>query len=239
MKITYIYHSCFTVEVNDIVFIFDYYKKDLPKFDITKKIFVFSSHKHQDHFNQEIFQKMEGYDNVRFILSKDIKMNETYMEKINLPVKFRNKIQYAGKNETIDMGEGILIETLTSTDEGVAFLIYINDLCIYHAGDLNWWTWIGESEEEYKDMTFRYQREIGKLKNKKIDVAFLPLDGRQEERFYLGFDYFMRNTNTLHAFPMHFWEDTSVITKLKAMDCAKEYKDNIIEVATEGQSFLI
>lgn len=93
--------------------------------------------------------------------------------------------------------------------------------------------------EEYTDMTNRFKNEIKKLEGKNIDVAFLPLDPRQEDRFCWGFDYFMKHTNTKHAFPMHFWEDPSVIDKLKSMEIANEYKDRIMNVGKEGEEFLL
>lgn len=49
MKITYIHHSCFVIEIEDCIFIFDYYKGELPKFDKDKRIIFFVSHGHNDH----------------------------------------------------------------------------------------------------------------------------------------------------------------------------------------------
>ena len=76
-------------------------------------------------------------------------------------------------------------------------------------------------------MKKRFQGEIQKIKGKYFDLAFLPLDPRQEEKFYWGFDYFMRNTNTKLAYPMHFWGELEVIERIKNLDCAKEYWDKI------------
>lgn len=50
MKVTYIHHSCFVVEIEDCIFVFDYYKGELPEFDKNKRIFFFVSHSHGDHF---------------------------------------------------------------------------------------------------------------------------------------------------------------------------------------------
>ena len=227
------------MEFEDTIFLFDYYKGDIPVFDTNKKIYVFSSHKHHDHFNIDIFSLMEAYNDVTYLLSNDIKMNEKYMERVGIPKEGANNIQYLKKNQTYNISESLVVTTLTSTDEGVAFLIEYKGQLIYYAGDLNWWSWIGETQEEYEDMTSRFQREIKKLEGKKIKVAFLPLDPRQEERFCWGFDYYMKMTDTLHAFPMHFWEDPSVIDKLKNMDIAAGYKDRIEMVDTEGKTFYI
>ena len=49
---------------------------------------------------------------------------------------------------------------------------------VYHAGDLNWWHWEGESEEWNRKMAEDYRAEIDTLAGERIDLAFLPVDGR-------------------------------------------------------------
>lgn len=242
MKITYIHHSCFSVEHNDIVLLFDYYKGTIPKFDINKHIFVFSSHKHHDHFDLKIFDLVKEYKNITFILSSDIRMSASYMERNKIDEMIQKRIVYIGKNEKknipiLNNNQSFLIETLTSTDQGVAFLVSLDGKVIYHAGDLNWWTWPGETDDEYNEMTHNFMKEMDKLNGKDIDLAFVPLDPRQEERFYYGFDTYMKKTNTRHVFPMHFWMDYSVIDKLKRMDEAKEYVNKIMDISYEGQEY--
>jgi len=257
MDITYIHHSCFSVEMEDVVFVFDYYKGNLPAFDTKKHIFVFASHKHSDHFDLKIFDLAKEYPHISFILSNDIKMNDTYMNRKNIPVKVRSNIFYIGKNvnssypitidsnlhiKNGDISENpafIKVETLKSTDAGVAFIVSHNDKVIYHAGDLNWWSWQGETAEEYHSMTDSFQKEMEHIKDREFDAAFVPLDPRQEERFFWGFDYFMKNTNTKRVFPMHFWMDYSIISKLKEMDIVKDYVDKVITITEEGQKFNI
>lgn len=73
----------------------------------------------------------------------------------------------------------------------------------------------------------RFEEEINKIKNRHFDAAFVVLDPRQGEEFYLGFDYFMKNTNTDKVFPMHFWGDSSVIERLKEMKCSEDYRNKI------------
>lgn len=230
MKVTYIDHSCFTVELGESVFIFDYFRGTLPEFEKDKQIYFFASHKHQDHFSLEIFTYGEQYENVTYILSNDISLGENYLIRNGIDPKVKERIIRIGKNRTMEVEakDGtIQIETLTSTDEGVAFLLTYQGKTIYHAGDLNWWTWTGETEEEYEAMTKSYQREIDKLAGRTIDLAFVVLDPRQEERYWWGFDYFMKTTNTKMVYPMHCWGDYSVIDKLIASDVAKPYKHKI------------
>lgn len=176
MRVTYIYHSCFCVELDEMTLLFDYYKGELPKFNAEKQVYVFASHKHYDHFDKKIFELALKYPKIKFVLSHDIRMNEKYMERVNVPVEARDKILYVKSNEVYELEENFKLETLKSTDAGVAFLVRTKEAIIYHAGDLHWWTWEGETKEEYEAMTKAYCAEIEKLKDISIDVAFLPLD---------------------------------------------------------------
>ena len=54
MKITHIYHSGFVIELHDSVLIFDWYSGDLPDFDPEKRVFVFVTHGHADHYSSRI-----------------------------------------------------------------------------------------------------------------------------------------------------------------------------------------
>jgi len=245
MKITYICHSSFSVEFEDekVVLIFDYYKGTLPLFDKDSHIFIFVSHKHYDHYSKKIFDLGNEYENVTFVLPKEMKMTLKYMDRWNIPVISRDKIEYVTYNETYEFDETavnapfLCVKTLKSTDAGVAYLVEFLGKKIYHAGDLNWWIWDEELKEKNEDMTKRFKKEIDKLDGLDIDVAFLPLDPRQEDKFYWGFDYFLKKCNVEYAFPMHMWDKYEEIDTLKNMDVSSEYRDNIMMITREGQEF--
>ena len=211
MKITYLDHSGFAVEYKKYVLIFDWYKGKLPEFDSEKEIYVFSSHSHYDHFDRKIFELENIYPNIRYVLSADI------TEK---PVP--SKVWFVIADKEYRIGN-LKVQTLHSTDAGVAFLVYVDDRIIYHAGDLNWWHWEEESEYYNEQMRMDYQKEIHKLKNIRIDVAFVPLDPRQEEQYYWGLDYFMKHTDTELVFPMHMWGHYEVYEKLMNNPQAESY----------------
>ena len=67
MKITYIGHSGFFVEMEDACFLFDYYKGTIPETDGNKKMYVFVSHRHHDHYNEEIFRLQEKFRDIQFL----------------------------------------------------------------------------------------------------------------------------------------------------------------------------
>ena len=228
ITITYLYHSGFSAELEHHVLLFDYYQGALPKWPAQKHLCVFVSHRHPDHFNHEIFRLAEIYPHITFILSKDIRMSQRYMDRIGISEAARNRILYAPKNAHFSIDDTLFAKTLASTDEGVAFLLTCEGKTIYHAGDLNWWTWPGEeTEPEYEDMTRRFQAQMEKLCGRHIDIAFLPLDARQKERYYWGFDAFMKITDTKAAFPMHCFGDYSVMDRLQREDWCREYRERI------------
>ena len=137
MKITYIHHSSFCVELEKNILLFDYFEGNLPDFDKNEKLYVFVSHNHSDHFSPVVFDSRANYKNIKYILSDDIK------------VKKEEDIYFVKENETVYLDE-MKIETLKSTDLGVAFIITVEGKTIYHAGDLNWWHWEGEIDSENK-----------------------------------------------------------------------------------------
>ena len=55
MKITHVYHSCFLAELEHSLLLFDWYKRDLPVLPADKKLYVFCSHVHEDHYNAQIW----------------------------------------------------------------------------------------------------------------------------------------------------------------------------------------
>ena len=60
LRVTYVWHSCFVVELDKSILVFDYFPKEavetvhfegkMPELDANKHIYVFASHSHKDHF---------------------------------------------------------------------------------------------------------------------------------------------------------------------------------------------
>ena len=62
-------------------------------------------------------------------------------------------------------------------------------------------------------MTADYKKEIEFLEGKIIDLVFTPLDSSQEKDYALGMNYLLEHSHVRHTFPMHFWDDFSIIDK--------------------------
>lgn len=210
IQVTYIYHSGFCVETTDSYYIFDYYKGDLPPLDRRKPIYVFASHFHEDHYNPEVFDLLKGQgilpENVQAVLSSDIRKTR-YPQGV--------KVLRVCSNKSYSLSDGTVVETLRSTDSGVAYLLTTREGIIYHAGDLNDWYWEEESKEYNHNMTANYRREIDRIAGRGVDVAFLPLDVRQEKDYARGILYFLEKVKTGCVYPMHYWEHPEVIEQFR------------------------
>lgn len=207
MKVTYIHHSSFLVETDCCYYLFDYEKGHFPEVDFEKPIIVLSSHWHEDHYNPEVFSdlKMLGMQRIYAVLSDDI--YEPKLKDI--------KVMQVSPGNDYELWFGQKLTTFRSTDEGVAFLIEDNGELIYHAGDLNDWVWEGETESYNKQMTGDYRKQIRllaeKLNGRKVDVAFVVLDPRQEKDYDRGMCYFLKKIHVETVYPMHYWGAPEII----------------------------
>ena len=237
MKVIYLGHSGFFVETDDVQYLFDYIRGDLPENLGEKPLYVFASHAHQDHFDPKIFasplrDKVKGY-----ILGFDIEplFKEKKEEWLGGEKKIVMWADPSGRIKTRDFG----CTSLTSTDEGVAFLIKEGNTKIYHAGDLNWWHWNvdGDDVNAVREMNFKH--EVDQLKGEKIAVACVPLDPRLEQAYRYCMDYFLETIDAEHVFPMHFWKDYGLIgTYMES--CQNDHPDwaaRFEVIDREGQEF--
>lgn len=215
--ITYFFNSGFVIETQKYCLIFDFYLEQARTeasstggnmiedrlMQTGKKIFVFVSHSHADHFNPTIFQWQKQRIDINYILSSDIRI-PGYAE-IN-----RYGLKMIAPYEELELGK-VKIKAYGSTDEDVSFLVKADGLTIFHAGDLNWWYWWDDSEEERKDAEHRFKNEIAKLKGEEIDLAFFPVDPRLEHNFAAGGKYFIEELQPKVFIPMHFGEDYEIV----------------------------
>ncbi|MCP1101547.1 L-ascorbate metabolism protein UlaG (beta-lactamase superfamily) [Aequitasia blattaphilus] len=225
MKVTYVNHSGFVVEFDDKILVFDYYRGELPKFDKSKSIYVFVSHGHEDHFNQEIFKWKSKFQKVVYILASEIN-DSSWDETISV-----------FPNQEIKLSDEFIIRTLPSTDEGVAFLINVDKKTLFHAGDLHWWHWNGETDLFNQEMERDYKKYIEEVKGEHIDFAFIPLDPRQQNAYYWGMLYFLENMDVSYVFPMHMWGRYRIVTELLEKQEMQPYRDKIIRITRENESF--
>lgn len=252
MRVNYIHHSSFYIQFEKKVLVFDYYDGKsageciydgkMPEFPEDMEMYVFSSHSHRDHFDMEVLKWSYRYNKIHYIFAKEIKkkLGNSALKRL-LPDRdvqeIKEKIHYVKPKERLEVA-GVTVETLLSTDSGVAFLVECEGKNIYHAGDLNWWHWEGESEEDNQYQAKTYQEQIGILSEKHIDVAFVVLDARQEKDMFLGIDYFMKHVKADYVIPMHMWKQYEYIRKYKDSLTDRNVASHIVELSGENQECL-
>lgn len=234
LKATYLHHSGFLIETENYCLLFDYYTQngrhimEMPDERKYKNWLVFVSHGHHDHFDERIFSIREKRPEVGYVLAEDVPKHWR-QNADTLSVAANQKYEY----------KKAVIHTLLSNDEGVAYLVEVEGHVIYHGGDLNWWHWNGESKAFQEEIGNAYCKEIDRIKGKNIDVAMIPVDLRLEDKYIWGLDYFMKNTNTKWAFPMHFWRRFEVCQKIQSDDSARYYKNSVKSIKKANETFVL
>ncbi len=250
VRVYYVMHSCFILETDDRYLLFDYFDKELikdtidfkgslPKLDADKKLYVFASHCHKDHWWLETLRWADTKSNIKYILSKDIRLGRNYLLRNGFDLSIKEKIQFVSPLNTYRVDD-MTIETLRSTDAGVAFVINTNGMNIYHAGDLNWWNAEGRGELYGEVYGREYKRALKPILNRYFDIAFVVLDSRMgEEGYYLGMEYFLKNVECGNIFPMHMWGDYKWIERFKQRPQIANLRDRIVDIDQENMIFEI
>lgn len=227
MKITFILHSSYFVELENCCLLFDYYEGEVPSSN--KPVYIFASHCHGDHFSPKVFDQARPGRKAHFFLSNDIWESR-------VPEELRPATTFVAPRQAYQAGD-VQVATLRSTDAGVAFLVGCEGKLFYHAGDLNCWVWDGAPRFQNDQMVQIYQEELQLLAGKHINVAFVPLDPRQEADFDLGMKYFFQAAGADHVFPMHMWGDYFVVPLFKSTPTYKDYANRVMDVSMPGQEF--
>lgn len=222
-KVEYLYHSGYTVETEKYFLVFDYFRGDI-QIPSDKSVIVFSSHGHPDHFNEEILRWSSEEKGIIYILSDDIDIHGT------------ESIRRMGPYEKLSIQE-VEIETLSSTDMGVSFIVKVEGKIFFFSGDLHWWYWDDDSKSEKKRMETAFKSEISRLKSYKIDIAFFPVDPRLGEYFYLGGEHFIKEVNPKLFFALHFGDDYKVIGEF--IEKMGKIDTQIFEIEHRNQIFEI
>ena len=211
MKLDYIYHSGFAIETEEVTIIIDYYKDSSEEmrnqgivhdYLLQKpgKLYVLSTHFHPDHFNREILAWREQRPDIIYIFSKDILKHRRANREDGV---------YINKGESYE-DDTLRIDAFGSTDVGISFLIHLQGMSIFHAGDLNNWHWSEEStEQEIRKANGDFLAEVKYLKQRisAIDLVMFPVDRRMGKDYMKGAEQFIEQIKTTIFVPMHFSED--------------------------------
>lgn len=232
MKLTYIYHSGFLIEGDNITIIIDYWKDPaniIPRILKNREnIYVLSTHFHPDHFTSEVLRWRQERPDIKYILSKDILRRRR-----------------AAKEDALFLGKGakynddnISVEAFGSTDVGVSWYIEAEGKKIFHAGDLNNWHW---QEECPLEESLQYEKAyLGELKDvckvvKFLDLAMFPVDARLGKEYMRGPRQFLERIPTALFAPMHF--TTNPIERIQAFKpIAESLNTKFFVIEKEGDT---
>jgi len=247
MKVAFIHHSCFLVEVDEKVLIFDWFAGDrvngyrfggvLPEYEPDTPIYIFASHKHADHFDMDVLRLADKYGNIHFILSKDCKMSPNFLKKHGIDPAIKEQITYVTVRGKYEIAGGIHVETLRSTDAGVAFYVQTNGASFFHAGDLNDWSFEGSDDLTTWKMRREFQTEIKRLANKDINIAFVPMDPRLGKNQWNAVDFILEQTDVECVFPMHMWQDYLGIEEYIRRQKNPKLATKIVPITHENEEF--
>lgn len=193
-RVTFLAHSGFAWELSDCILVFDFYKDPKGVMETVwqrgKPVYFLVSHVHGDHFNPEIFRwkdRAAGY-----ILHRDCTAGSR-----GAPVRFMEP------GDDLEMRE-FSVHMYGSTDAGGSYMVRAGGKTAFHAGDLNWWHWAGEPDESNREAGGAYREELGKIRERSVDLAFFPVDARQAVAREWGAGAFLDKIEVKDRFiPMH------------------------------------
>ena len=202
VKITYLYHSSFLLEIDQNLLLFDYTSRDLSENKVQeilkdkivrKNLYVFVSHAHGDHFDPSITEFSKYADKVNYVISHDVFESNPFLE-------FGPRLTKALPGSEYNLDD-MKVKTFQSNDEGVAFLIRYNDTTIYFGGDLAKWDWPEWSENKRKEHVKIFEDVLEKLTKIDIDIAFSNMDKRLES--WAGPVDFIEKVRPRYFVPIH------------------------------------
>ena len=176
MTLTYIFHSGFVLETEQSILVFDYWLDPCGVMDSVlrseKPMYVFSSHFHEDHFTNEIFEWKKQKPNITYILSKDIyKHRRASKEDADV---------WLAKGGTWS-DDTISVWAMGSTDSGVSWIVETEGHRIFHAGDLN--NWYARFLQDVKPGETIYSEELMEQREPLSSLERPSRDGSRQSQF--------------------------------------------------------
>lgn len=203
--VTYFYQSAFTVSLKKTLMVFSYRQTGLSQlaeeqqlsekdFQGFNNILVFVPNTSLTHHDAEVIYKWKTSFPITYLVSEDAKKQAPDMPSV--------RVCREGDQFSIAQAK---VSVFGSTDAGVSFMVEAEDVCVFHAGDLNLWHWreentlreIARAEETFYD-------KVAAVPKDKIDICFFPLDPNQGGLYDAGSNHLIMALRPRVFFPMHF-----------------------------------
>ena len=219
---------------------------NLPEIDSKKPLYIFISHVHNDHFNRDVFKLVDKYPHVEIFLGYDNNYPELNDYFDQLPNKVADVLsRFSGEQKLFSDDGKMEINTLRSTDEGVAFIVNIDGKTLYHAGDLFLMqvmdkekfmqmssmailsgSYMGDYEDYLKNSKREFIEYTEPLRGKTIDYAMIPLDPRVYTVAEETIKRYMDVATIKSWSPMHLWGKYEFVDEFLGKH--PEYADTMI-----------
>jgi ankyrin repeat protein/L-ascorbate metabolism protein UlaG (beta-lactamase superfamily) len=174
----YLGHCGWAIKTQNHVLIFDYWNRGVnpanpclanghidPEEIADHNVYVFVTHEHGDHYDTTIFDWAEKVKDITYIYGFRPEIQPIHRETGYHGPEY----VYAGPHENINI-DGMDITTIQANDAGVGFLIKVDGVTLFHAGDHAGWA---EGQRE------GFTREIDYLNERvdEVDLAFVNITG--------------------------------------------------------------
>jgi L-ascorbate metabolism protein UlaG (beta-lactamase superfamily) len=195
--VRYLGHSGWSVRTARHFLVFDYHEMSgrpdepclangfvVPEEIKSLPVTVFSTHEHRDHYDTLIFGWRESVPNITYVLGHQPADQTGY--------------EYIPPRESRMIGD-MKVTTIHSTDAGVGYIVEVDGLTIFHAGDHSAGT---------VDLPEPFRTEIDFIGDNcpRPDLAFLPISGCSlgtPESVKAGAYYIIDNLHPRVVFPQH------------------------------------
>lgn len=214
----HLFHSGFAVRTANHLLIFDYWPANKtkekkpgladgridPEELADQNVIVFISHEHHDHWYRKSLEWQRRVKNIHYVVSTEVSRDD---EDYGPP-----GVTTLAANTTIRI-KGLAIRTLLSTDSGVAFLVDVDGLTIYHSGDHAAWNWDADARAD----TVFVEEQLAPLRGRKIDIAMHVCDPRLGASGWGGFFAFARRFQPGLMVPMHLKGKYGVTSRVESL----------------------
>jgi len=195
--IWYLGHSGWAVKTRNNFLVFDYHNTDREPAApglcngfvncdelAGENVTVFVSHEHGDHYDSAIFGWREQLPRVEYVMGC---RDDEQSDYLFMAGREKKKVN------------GMKVMTIESNDTGVGFVVFVDGVTIFHAGD---------HANRQRDFSGPFQAEVEFLAEAGIrpDIAFMPISGcgfGDQEAVKMGVHYTLETLRPKVFLPMH------------------------------------
>jgi|GEM_PF-816109 len=245
MTVWYLGHCGYGVKTANHLLIFDYWKGGRMSADpclengfVTvdqikdQDVYVFVSHEHRDHYDQAIWQWANEAKSIHYVYGFQPE-NMRRMEPENMFAAYEGpEYTYTAPRTTTEIDD-IKITTIAANDAGVGFVVDVDGLVLFHAGDHAGWNEDGRED---------YLAEIDFIAENTewIDMAFINVTGCHthcEIALREGLFYALDTLDPRSWSPTHAGGNEYRYTDFLNMDECEKWREKVACPCHAGDSF--